>query len=214
MRYDLVIFDCDGVLVDSEPISNTVLAAMLTDIGLPTTYDQSISQFLGRSWAACVKIVEGRLGRPMPDGFLESYEQRMFEAFRREIKPVLGIEAVLDSLPVPYCVASSGRFEKMNTTLGATGLLPRFEGRMFSATQVEHSKPAPDLFLFAANEMGVDPERCVVIEDSPAGVNAGISAGMAVFGYAAMTSPSALREAGAQVFDSMDDLMKLLGFEA
>jgi HAD superfamily hydrolase (TIGR01509 family) len=210
MAFDLVIFDCDGVLVDSELISNTVLAAMLTEIGLPVTYEESVRLFLGRSWAACTEIIEARLGRLLPDGFRENYYERMFEAFKKDLRPVPGIVDVLDSIDIPYCVASSGEHYKMRTTLGVTGLLPGFEGKMFSATEVERGKPAPDLFLYAAAQMNASPERCAVVEDSPTGAKAGVAAGMTVFGYAGMSDGKALKNAGAHVFSKMSELIGLL----
>jgi HAD superfamily hydrolase (TIGR01509 family) len=208
----LVIFDCDGVLVDSEPISNRILAEHLTDIGLPTTTEDSIRDYMGRSWATCAELIERRLGRPLPGGFAEGYHEQLYAALRRELRPVAGIEAALDAIAAPTCVASSGAHEKIRTSLGTTGLLERFEGRIFSATDVEHGKPAPDLFLHAASAMGHEPADCVVVEDAPAGVAAGRAAGMRVLGYAALTPPAGLD--GATVFSSMDELPALLNGSA
>jgi HAD superfamily hydrolase (TIGR01509 family) len=204
----LVIFDCDGVLVDSEPISNRILAEHLTAIGLPTTTEESIRDYMGRSWAACAALIEERLGRPLPDGFADAYHGELYAALRRELRPVAGIEAALDAIDAPTCVASSGAHEKIRTSLGATGLLERFEGRIFSATDVEHGKPAPDLFLHAAAALGHEPADCVVVEDAPAGVAAGRAAGMIVLGYAALTPPAGLD--GATVFGSMAELPALI----
>src|SRR5690348_2648204 len=153
-RRMLVIFDCDGVLVDSEPLSNRILAERLTAIGLPTTTEDSIRDYMGRSWASCEALIEARLGRPPPDGFADGYHEELFAALRSELQPVAGVVAALDAITSPTCVASSGAHEKIRTSLGATGLLERFEGRIFSATDVEHGKPAPDLFLHAAAAMG------------------------------------------------------------
>ena len=208
----LVIFDCDGVLVDSEPISNRILAQRLTAIGLPTTTAESIRDYMGRSWASCQALIEERLGRPLPDGFADGYHEELFAALRSELQPVTGVVAALDAISSPTCVASSGAHEKIRTSLGATGLLERFEGRIFSATDVEHGKPAPDLFLHAAAAMGFAPADCVVVEDAPAGVAAGRAAGMRVLGYAALTPPAALD--GARVFGSMAELPALLNGSA
>jgi HAD superfamily hydrolase (TIGR01509 family) len=208
MAYDLVIFDCDGVLVDSEPLSNRILAERLTAIGLPTTLEDSIRDYMGRSWKYDLDLIESRLGRPVPDGWAEAFHAEVFEAFERELEPVPGIAAALDAIELPWCVASSSAHARIRAALRATGLLERFEGRIFSATDVEHGKPAPDLFLHAAATMGAAPERCVVVEDAPAGVQAGLAAGMTVLGYAGLTRAELL--AGAHVFTSMAELPDLI----
>ena len=214
MAYDLVIFDCDGVLVDSEPLSNRILAERLTAIGLPTTTEDSIRDFMGRSWATCRALIEQRLGRPLPEAFADDYHEELYGALRRELRPVAGVRAALDAIGMPSCVASSGAHEKIRISLGATGLLERFDGRIFSATEVEHGKPAPDLFLLAARECGAEPERCVVVEDAPAGAAAGRRAGMAVLGYAGLTAAELLEAEGATVFRSMAELPALLNGSA
>jgi HAD superfamily hydrolase (TIGR01509 family) len=210
MAYELVIFDCDGVLVDSEPLSNRILAERLTAIGLPTTTEQSMADYMGRSWASCAALIERRLGRPLPDGFADAYHDELFAALRRELRAVEGIEAALDALEAPACVASSGAHEKIRTSLETTGLLDRFAGRIFSATDVAHGKPAPDLFLHAARSCGARPERCLVVEDAVAGVQAARAAGMDVLGYARLTAPERLAAEGARVFSSMAELPALL----
>jgi len=203
-----VIFDCDGVLVDSEPISNRVLAAMLTDEGLPMTPEESTGAFLGRSGSSVAEIIEARLGRPLAADFRPRYIEAMLAAFALELEPVLGVVAALDAIANPCCVASSGPHEKMRMTLAHTGLLARFEGRIFSATEVARGKPAPDLFLHAARQMGWAAADCVVVEDSAAGVEAAVAAGMRVLGYADRTDPALL--AGSEVFTTMDELPGLL----
>ncbi len=209
--WDLVIFDCDGVLVDSEPIANRVFSELLGEVGLPMSYEETVRTFVGRSVATCVGMVEERIGRPVPEGWVDDWRRRTLDAFSRELRAVEGVEAVLDGLSAPFCVASSGEPAKMRFTLGMTGLLPRFEGRMFSAVEVPRGKPAPDLFLHAARRMSAAPERCAVIEDTAVGVTAGLAAGMTVFGFAAMTEPDALRAAGAaHVFARMEELPELL----
>ena len=207
-----VIFDCDGVLVDSEPISNRVLAAMLTEAGLPLTPEESMAAFLGRAWSSNAEIIEARLGRPLAADFRPRYLTAMLAAFELELEPVPGIEAALDAIDNPSCVASSGPHEKMRMTLAHTGLLERFEGRMFSATEVAHGKPAPDLFLHAARQMGWAPADCVVVEDSAAGVEAAVAAGMRVLGYAGRTDPALL--ARSEVFMRMEELPALLGAQS
>jgi len=212
-RIELVIFDCDGVLVDSEPVANRIFADALIEIGLDTTYERTRREFTGRTMEQCVAAVEQRLGRPIPAGFVDRLQERTFAAFRRDLRPVPGVADALRTLgEVKTCVASSGEPEKMRLTLELTGLLPRFDGRLFSATEVGRGKPHPDLFLHAAREMDAGPESCVVVEDSVPGVRAGVSAAMAVLGYAAEDgSVELLERAGATVFRDMRDLPALLG---
>ena len=211
MNYDLIIFDCDGVLVDSEPIANRMFTAALNEIGFDWSYQQVCGRFIGLSMSRCIELIEEELGRPVPERFLDELQRRTFEAFRTEgLAAVRGVEKMLDALDLPFCVASSGELEKMEWTLGQTGLLPRFAGRMFSAEQVPRGKPAPDLFLFAADSCGVAPQRCAVIEDSVPGVQAGMAARMTVFGYAERSDRTALAAHGAIVFDSMMDLPGLI----
>jgi len=215
--WDLVIFDCDGVLVDSEPIGNRIFTAMLVDLGLRITPAEAMHDFVGRSMASCVEIIEQRLGRPVPPDFVTTLQARTFAAFEGALEAVPGIEAALDAIDAmgwPTCVASSGEHRKMHTTLGLTRLLPRFEGRLFSATEVPRGKPHPDLFLHAAARMGAAPARCAVVEDSPVGARAGIAAGMTVFGFAARTDPRLLADAGAIVFEDMTRLPTLLASQA
>ncbi len=202
----LVIFDCDGVLVDSEPIANALLARYVTDLGLPMTREESIDAFMGRSWAAGVELIEERIGRPVPDDFDERYHADLQAAFERELKAVRGIEAALDAIHEPRCVASSGTHERIRNSLRLTGLIDRFpDDTIFSAEDVEHGKPAPDLFLHAAASMGFEPGDCVVIEDSPAGVEAARAAGMTVLGYGVEADTT---------FSSMDELPGLLSGSA
>jgi HAD superfamily hydrolase (TIGR01509 family) len=211
MSWDAILFDCDGVLVDSEPISNRTMVEMLHELGLPLTPEEVTDRFLGRSMPACVAIVEAQLGRPAPADFSEEFHRRTVAAFEQELEAVRGIVEVLDWLPWPACVASSGDHAKLRATLTRTGLYPRFEGRIFSALDVRKGKPHPDLFLHAAERMGADPARCAVVEDSVLGVQAGIAAGMRVFAYTGTVDARALRDAGAHaVFSAMSELPALL----
>lgn len=210
MPWELVIFDCDGVLVDSELLSNRVLAQLLTEIGLPMSLEETIATFMGHTLPACIAVIEERTGRPIPATFVADFRDRTFDAFRRELRPVAGIESVLEAIDLPFCVASSGPPEKIQLTLTVTGLLPRFAGRIFSAVEVARGKPHPDLFLHAAQQMGAAPTTCVVVEDSVRGVQAAVAAGMHVFGYADLTAAVTLESAGAHVFHSMDELPELL----
>jgi HAD superfamily hydrolase (TIGR01509 family) len=195
------------VLVDSEPISNRVLAGLLTDAGIAMTPEDTIAAFLGRSWMTIEEWIAERHG-PLPEGFRRRYLDAMFAAFETELEPVPGVVAALDAIDLPSCVASSGSHEKMQFTLGHTGLLERFDGRLFSAFEVEHGKPAPDLFLHAARRMGWEPAECAVVEDSPAGIAAARAAGMTAFGYAGRTPAAELD--GARVFSDMAELPALL----
>lgn len=200
----LVIFDCDGVLVDSEPVANRTLGEMLRELGLDLTQEQIFQSFVGYSMAHVMRAIESMLGRAPPETFLRDLQARTFAAFRTELRAMPGIESALDRLSVPFCVASSGDHEKMQTTLGITGLLPRFAGRIFSVTQVARGKPAPDVYLFAARQLGAEPSACVVVEDTPPGVQAGVAAGMTVFGFCAHTPADKLKAAGAhRTFDDL-----------
>jgi HAD superfamily hydrolase (TIGR01509 family) len=207
----LVIFDCDGVLVDSEPIANRVFAQGLAELGLHLTIPQMYAEFVGRPMSYCLRRVSELLGRPVPVEFEPDLRRRTIEAFRRELRATPGVADALNELCIPYCVASSGDHEKMRATLGMTGLLSRFEGKLFSATQVAHGKPAPDVYLFAAKQCGIEPSACVVVEDSPVGVQAGVAAGMMVIGYSGHGDPGQLIEAGAVLtLDNMRALPTLL----
>ena len=213
--YDLVIFDCDGVLVDSERIANRVFALLLKEIGLHFTLPEMFETFVGNSMPRCVEIIAQRLGHAPPDDLLERYHVMSQAALTRELQPVTGVIALLDLLDdarLPYAVASNGDHAKMQTTLGVTGLLPRFEGRRFSSTDVTRPKPAPDLFLHAAGRMEVAAARCVVIEDSPLGVQGACAAGMTVIGYADIVPAARLRAAGAHiVIDHLSAVGTFLG---
>ena len=203
---ELVIFDCDGVLVDSERLANAVLAGLLTEAGLPTTTEESIATYMGLSMPSCVALAEARLGRPLPDDILDRYHEQVFAAFDAELEAVPGVAEVVRTLRWPSCVASSGEHERMRRTLGRTGLHPDFEGRIYSASEVERGKPHPDLFLHAAERSGADPARCVVVEDSPFGVRGARAAGMVALGYAAMTPAAVLEAEGAETFTAMAEL--------
>ncbi|MCX5226934.1 HAD family phosphatase [Streptomyces sp. NBC_00233] len=214
MRYDLVIFDNDGVLVDSEPISNTLLAGYLTELGHPTTYEESVRDYMGSAMHRIHELVEERSGQRLPAGFDETFHARVFAAFQAELEAVPGAGEVLKQLAeaeVPYCVASSGSHERIRVGHRKTGLDAWFPDELvFSAEDVGRGKPAPDLFLHAAERMGVAPERCVVVEDSRLGVQAAVAAGMDVYGFTAMTPEEKL--AGAQgFFGAMDELPAILG---
>jgi HAD superfamily hydrolase (TIGR01509 family) len=211
-RFDLVIFDCDGVLIDSEPIANAVFARQLATVGMAFTPEQVMRTFIGHSRDACIAMAGEIRGEKLPADFARKWDDALHEALDREVKPVAGIPELLRALEIPFCVASNGEPEHMRRGLTAAGLMPLVKGRLFSAAMVAKPKPAPDVYLHAAKEMGADPARCAVVEDTPTGVRAGIAAGMTVFGYAAgpQSDAATLRELGARPFHRMAELRGLL----
>ena len=213
----LVVFDCDGVLFDSEPIASRVLAEALTAAGYPVTPEACRQRFTGFSTPAIVAMVEADRGRPLPDGFEERLRRQDRAAFSAELEPVSGVAAALGRIPLAKCVASSGSLEKIRHSLALTGLLSHFEPHLFSTHMVATGKPAPDVFLLAAARMGVPPNACAAVEDSVAGVEAARAAGMMVLGFAGASHAGAdhagmLARAGADaVFGDMAELPGLLG---
>ncbi|MFD9338537.1 HAD family hydrolase [Streptomyces sp. NPDC060028] len=216
MGYDLVIFDNDGVLVDSEPLANSILAGYLTELGHPTSYEESLSDYMGAAVHRVHDLVLERTGQPLPGDFDENLYARTFAAFERELKPVPGVEGVLGALiesGVSYCLASSGSHERIRVGHRAAGLDEWFEEEwIFSADDVGRGKPAPDLFLHAARSMDVEPARCVVIEDSPLGVQAAAAAGMDVYAFTGMLPADRLPGATGY-FGDMGQLLGLLGIQ-
>lgn len=205
-QLELVIFDCDGVLVDSERLTVGVDVTVLSSMGWEMTADEAIERFLGRPDAYVTAELSRHIGRELPDDWDAVFHPLYVDALQH-VTPVTGIEAALDAITIATCVASSGSHRKMRLTLGRTGLLDRFAGRIFSTTEVANGKPAPDLFLHAAARMGASPERCAVVEDSVAGVEAAVAAGMKAFGYSGSVTPAdRLQRAGATVSDEMSDL--------
>jgi HAD superfamily hydrolase (TIGR01509 family) len=214
---DLIIFDCDGVLVDSEVIACRAHAEVLTRHGYPISADQVFNRFLGRSLLQANLEVEAALGHSLPDDFHLQLQDELFRSFAMTLEAMPHIEETLDAIRQPVCVASSGSQERMRASLGGVGLYDRFAPNIFSATQVRNGKPAPDLFLFAAAQMAAPPQRCLVIEDSTAGVAGARAAGMTVLGFHGGSHcrpgyADALRAAGAAVtFDDMRQLPQLIG---
>ena len=213
----LVIFDCDGVLVDSEAISNGVLAEMLTEEGHPTTLSAARRDFQGLLLADVGTLVAARLGRALPADWLAQFERRRAVRFRRQLQPIAGVAQVIERVidaGIAVCVGSQGKLEKTRLSLELTGLRRLFDDDLlFSAYSVARGKPYPDLFLHAAATVGVAPAHCVVVEDTPSGVTAAVCAGMRVLGYDADSDSVALRQAGAETFSSMAVLPSLLGLE-
>ena len=209
--FELVIFDCDGVLVDSERIAVRVEAEFLAELGWPLSQAEIVERFMGRTTEYMDEAIEAQLGSRLPGDWSDQFQRRYREAFAAELVPVDGVLDALDQIAVPTCVASSGSHDKLRFTLGHTGLYERFEGRIFSGYEVANGKPAPDLFLHAAARMGAGPARCAVVEDSLYGVLAARAAGMRVFGYAGGLTPADRLEGEATVvFEDMRELPRLL----
>jgi HAD superfamily hydrolase (TIGR01509 family) len=208
---ELVIFDCDGVLVDSEPLAVRIDAILFAEFGMTMSEEEIIDRFVGRSPSVTHHAIEAHLGHPLPDDF-EARSRAMFdEVYARELEPIDGIEEALDQITARTCVASSSEPDRLDHKLRLTGLYERFAGRIFSAEEVPNGKPAPDLFLHAARQMGVDPGACAVVEDSQYGVQAARAAGMAAFGYTGSVTPARMLEGpGTTVFDDMRELPRLL----
>ena len=189
---ELVIFDCDGVLIDSEPLAVGVGVLVLRELGWPLSEAEVVERFVGRSDRDTQAAIEAHLGRKLPPGFEQRYDRLLREAFAGKLAPVEGIVEALERITLPSCVASSGTHEYLRYTLQLTGLYERFAGRIFSVEDVTRGKPAPDLFLHAAARMGAEPARCVVVEDSRSGVEAARAAGMRVLAFAGGLTPAEL----------------------
>jgi HAD superfamily hydrolase (TIGR01509 family) len=207
MSIDAVIFDCDGTLVDSEPLGFSAILAEARALGIELMSEEDLFPLKGQSMATCLQAVQRRYGQPLPDDFEATLRKSMAAAFRDRLQPMPGALEMLRSLKLPYCVASNGPREKIELTLEITGLLPLFRGRVFSAYEVGSFKPEPGLFLHAARAMGVVPERCAVVEDSVAGVRAGLAAGMSVY---ALRSPQPLPPDLAGQVQNLDRLDELV----
>jgi HAD superfamily hydrolase (TIGR01509 family) len=202
-QFDLVILDCDGVLVDSETISCRILAELLSPLDPDYDLPHVMRRYLGRPASAVIGDYERMTGRPAPESFTRDWRARLFSAFRTDLQAIAGVRAAVEAFDADYCIASSSDEERIEFCLRQAELWDLFEGRIFSTTRVKRGKPAPDLFLLAASERGVAPGRCLVIEDSVSGVKAAKAAGMTAFGLAAgshfavLDQRDALMEAGA-----------------
>jgi HAD superfamily hydrolase (TIGR01509 family) len=206
-----IIFDCDGVLVDSEPISNRVFCEALNKAGVAISLSELFASYVGLSLEQGLNRINQNYGVLLGSDFLVDYKVARDAALAAEIKPIAGVEAVISQLTLPYCVASNSEASKVEKMLGLTGLLAYFSGRIFSAADFGKPKPAPDIYLKIAAEFGIAPAACLVIEDTVTGVSAGVAAGMQVIGYSATTSEQALTAAGAvQVFKAMSDIQKAI----
>ena len=205
-----IIFDCDGTLVDSERVGNAALIECVAELGLQLSLDQALEHFAGRKMADTLAMIEAWLGKPIPDGFLPYLRERMAAAFEAHLQPMDGVHDLLANLGIPYCVASNGPREKMLVSLRVTGLLPFFQGRIFSAYDCDSWKPEPGLFHYAAQAMGIASERIAVVDDNALGIQAAAAAGMMPLGYAPHDEGLALAKSGARVFHHMGDLAELL----
>lgn len=209
-----VIFDCDGVLVDSETIANEVCAAAMTAAGFAITPQECRRRYLGMTMRALMVDAEASWGRSFPPGWQDAYSRQVHARLEAEVTAIPGVAEAVDAVIAagwPVAVASSSGHAKIALNLGRTGLAARFAGRVFSGQDVAHGKPAPDVYLLAARALGVAPQTCIAVEDSPNGVRAAVAAGMRVFGYAAETDPAELAGLGATVFTDMGALPALIG---
>jgi HAD superfamily hydrolase (TIGR01509 family) len=210
----LVIFDCDGVLVDSEPIAARLTAEAVSELGWEMSAELAKAEFLGDTFANIIRRVEEKLGRSVPQDWPARSQRSLLAALERELQPVPGVRQAIEALVAAgatLAVGSQGSHEKMRLTLAVTNLLPFFEGRIFSASQVARPKPAPDLFLLAAKTLGFSPSQTVVVEDSTRGMKAALAAGMRVFGYTASVGREAVVAAGAEPIDDLAQLPARLG---
>lgn len=210
MAFELIIFDCDGVLVDSEPLATAVMAEMARELGLPIHAEEAFDRFVGRNVEQCVAEIEAELNRPIPENFMREFRRRSAEKFEANLSPVPGVRSILDRISTPYCLASSAPLSKIHLTLTVTDLLGYFDGKIFSGYEVGSWKPDPGLFLAAASYYNVPPVQCAVIEDSNAGVQAGLAAGMNVFHYNPKLEINPTKDGKVVSFRNMRDLITLL----
>lgn len=209
-KYKCIIFDCDGVLVDSEPLGNKVMVEMANEFGAAIDLDYAYRYFKGNSLYRCMQHIEKLIAAELPDDFEFNYRRRSFELFKKEIQPVQHIKHIIKTLETPYCVASSGPLHKIELNLRLTGLLHYFDNRIFSCYQIQKWKPDPSIFLWAIETMGFKPEECVVIEDSIMGVEAAKNGGFDVFAYVADDYNDEIVSMATKSFDSMLKLPELL----
>ena len=208
-----IIFDCDGILVDSETIANQVLLSMSAPFGLKMTMEEAVKNFNGRRLKNIFEQIEKLTDKKLPDSFETDFRKQTFEAFKTDLKAVKGVRKFIENLSVPYCVASSGPVEKITFNLTITGLIQNFENRIFSSYEINSWKPDPEIFIHACNQMGFKKEECIVIEDSVAGVIAGVKGGFKVFALANENNAQDLRDEGATVFYNYEELETILAFK-
>lgn len=206
-KAELIIFDCDGVLVDSETITNQILVDYINEFGTDLTLEDALERFRGGSLSDSVEYIRREYGIELPTDFAPNFRARMKTAFEKELQAVEGVKDLIQSLDQKICIASNGPMEKMETTLRVTGLKNFFGKNVFSAYQINKWKPDPALFLHAAEQMGVEARNCTVIEDSPRGLQAATSAGMKSYGFDVYGKPAELKKEGAILFTKMHDLI-------
>ena len=210
MKYKCIIFDCDGVLVDSERITAKVLVSMASKLGLQIDIEFVLRDFLGMSFNDIMQYIDEHIEGDLPANFEIEYRKKTFEAFNNELEPIDGIHALLNRLTIPFCVASSGPLEKIRNNLTKTGLIDKFQDRMFSCYDINSWKPNPDIFRHAAEEMGFSPQECLVIEDSLIGVQAARAGGFNVFMYSKKARSLEMGSQKVTIFDDMKNLERLL----
>lgn len=213
MNYKCIIFDCDGVLVNSESISAKIFQEMANELGFDVDYETAVERFAGTSMTENLKFIEENIKGNLPKGFEQDFRNRTYEAFKTDLKPIEGVHALIEKVKVPFCVASSGPISKIRLNLTATNLIDKFEGRIFSSYEINSWKPQPGIFLHAAKEMGYSPEECIVIEDSEAGVMAAIAGGFRVFALSDLKKKETIEKLGATVFSGMDELSSILNLD-
>ncbi|WP_431122788.1 HAD-IA family hydrolase [Flagellimonas flava] len=209
MKYKCVIFDCDGVLVDSEIITCKVLVTMAGELGLDIDLDFTVKNFMGKSLKHIMEYLDTQLDVPLPSNFEKDYRARTFTKFEEELQPIEGVQNLIAQLDVPFCVASSGPLNKIKTNLMITQLADKFANRMFSCYEINSWKPEPDIFLHAAKNMGFKPSECVVVEDSSVGVQAALAGGFDVFRYSHKSTDKFPNHPKVIPFTHMDQLPSL-----
>lgn len=209
-KYKCIIFDCDGVLIDSETIAIGVMVDMANELGANIPVEGAVTKFKGKSFNLCMDVISNAINKPLPESFEADYRVRTFKAFKESIQPIDGIKDVLENIKLPFCVASSGPENKIKLNLEVTGLLSFFENKIFSCYAIQKWKPEPDIFLWAAKTMGFKPEECLVIEDSMSGVRAAKAGGFDVFGFTAHDYNDELKTEATNTFNNMNLLLGMI----
>lgn len=209
-KYKCIIFDCDGVLIDSESIAIGVLVDMANKLGANMDFKESLIDLKGKSLNLCMSLIANKIVKPLSENFEKEYRANTFKAFKEKIQPIKGIKDVLEQLELPFCVASSGPENKIRLNLEITGLLPFFENSIFSCYTIQKWKPEPDIFLWAAKTMGYTPKECLIIEDSVSGVMAAKRGGFDVFGYTEHDYKNELENIAHKTFGNMNELLGMI----
>ena len=210
MEYKCIIFDCDGVLVDSETITARVFQKMAKELGLDLDFESAVEEFVGTSMKSNLQFIDENIEGELPADFEKEFRERTYQAFKTDLKPVKGITSLIEKLRVPFCVASSGPIEKIRLNLSLVNLLANFEDKIYSSYDIGSWKPDPGIFLHAASSMGFAPEECVVIEDSTSGIRAALAGGFKVYALANEENKMTFEHLGAIAFENMKELERLL----